>query len=80
VLLALLNPQPGGIGSYATRVRSIINDASKNTTTKEILRLKKQITFWKEQAGRMGESEDLEEVMDDRVPKSAVKSEVKLED
>ncbi|KAG0610249.1 hypothetical protein M758_7G050400 [Ceratodon purpureus] len=65
---------------YATRVRSIINDASKNTTTKEILRLKKQITFWKEQAGRMGEPEDLEEVMDDRVPKSAVKADVKFED
>lgn len=59
------------IGSYATRVRSIINEASKNTTTKEILRLKKQMMYWKEQAGRMGESEDLEEVMDDRVIKAA---------
>ncbi|XP_024397614.1 kinesin-like protein KIN-14I isoform X2 [Physcomitrium patens] len=56
---------------YATRVRSIINEASKNTTTKEILRLKKQMMYWKEQAGRMGESEDLEEVMDDRVIKAA---------
>lgn len=56
---------------YATRVRSIINEASKNTTTKEILRLKKQITFWKEQAGRMGGSEDLEEVMDDRTSPNA---------
>lgn len=53
-------------------MRSIINEASKNTTTKEILRLKKQITYWKEQAGRMGGSEDLEEVMDDRI--SATKS------
>uniref|UniRef100_A0A7I4EPZ7 Kinesin-like protein n=1 Tax=Physcomitrium patens TaxID=3218 RepID=A0A7I4EPZ7_PHYPA len=56
---------------YATRVRSIINEASKNTTTKEILRLKKQIAYWKEQAGRMGGSEDLEEVMDDRGIKTA---------
>jgi hypothetical protein len=57
-------------GSYATRVRSIINEASKNTTTKEILKLKKQIAYWKEQAGRMGGSEDLEEVLDDRVIKT----------
>ncbi|KAG0559984.1 hypothetical protein KC19_10G144700 [Ceratodon purpureus] len=55
---------------YATRVRSIINEASKNTTTKEILRLKKQIAYWKEQAGRVGGSEDLEEVLDERASKT----------
>lgn len=56
--------------SYATRVRSIINDASKNLTTKEILRLKKQVQFWKERAGNLG-GEELEEVVEDRSLKSA---------
>ncbi|KAH9536052.1 hypothetical protein CY35_17G085800 [Sphagnum magellanicum] len=50
---------------YATRVRSIINDASKNLTTKEIARLKKQVLYWKEKAGNFG-AEDLEEVVDER--------------
>lgn len=52
--------------SYATRVRSIINEASKNLTTKEILKLKKQIAHWKEQAGKRPEEEDLEDVSQDR--------------
>ncbi|BBN18600.1 protein MpZWICHEL [Marchantia polymorpha subsp. ruderalis] len=51
---------------YATRVRSIINDASKNLTTKEILKLKKQITYWKEQAGKKPEEDELEEVSQER--------------
>ncbi|CAM6126245.1 unnamed protein product [Calypogeia fissa] len=51
---------------YATRVRSIINEASKNLTTKEILKLKKQIAHWKEQAGKKPEEEDLEDVSQDR--------------
>jgi len=51
-------------------VRSIINDASKNLTTKEILRLKKQVQFWKERAGNLG-GEELEEVVEDRSLKSA---------
>lgn len=36
---------------YATRVRTIKNDASKNESSKEMLRMKKQIEYWKEQAG-----------------------------
>ncbi|CAM6012623.1 unnamed protein product [Sphagnum balticum] len=55
---------------YATRVRSIINDASKNLTTKEIARLKKQVLYWKEKAGNFG-AEDLEEVVDERYLKPA---------
>ncbi|XP_024387891.1 kinesin-like protein KIN-14I isoform X2 [Physcomitrium patens] len=51
---------------YATRVRSIINDPSKNLTTKEILRLKKQVQFWKERAGNPG-GEELEEVVEERL-------------
>lgn len=49
---------------YATRVRSIINTATKNIESKEILRLKKQIAHWKEQAGKKGEEEDLDEIED----------------
>lgn len=36
---------------YATRVRTIKNDATKNESSKDIVRLKKQIDYWKEQAG-----------------------------
>ncbi|GAQ87147.1 Myosin-related protein [Klebsormidium nitens] len=49
---------------YATRVRSIINTATKNIESKEILRLKKQIAHWKEQAGKKPEEEDLDEIED----------------
>eukprot|EP00271_Cylindrocystis_brebissonii_P011446 TRINITY_DN290_c0_g1_i1.p1 TRINITY_DN290_c0_g1~~TRINITY_DN290_c0_g1_i1.p1 ORF type:complete len:1371 (-),score=418.39 TRINITY_DN290_c0_g1_i1:1882-5994(-) len=48
--------------SYATRVRSIVNDASRNVQTRETQKLRKQISYWKEQAGRKGEEEDLEEI------------------
>ncbi|KDP24905.1 hypothetical protein JCGZ_24283 [Jatropha curcas] len=51
---------------YASRVRSIINDASKNISSKEIARLKKLIAHWKEQAGRRGEDEDYEEIQEER--------------
>ncbi|CAK9208920.1 unnamed protein product [Sphagnum jensenii] len=53
---------------YATRVRSIINEASKNLTTKEIVHLKKQISYWKEKAGNFG-GEELEEVVEERYSK-----------
>jgi len=52
--------------SYATRVRSIVNDASKNVTTKEVARLKRMVAYWKEQAGRKADEEDLEEISEDR--------------
>ncbi|KAL5168789.1 Kinesin-like protein KIN-14E [Glycine soja] len=54
---------------YASRVRSIVNDPSKNVSSKEIARLKKLIAYWKEQAGRRGEDEDLEEIQEERQTK-----------
>ena len=55
--------------SYASRVRSIINDPSKNVSSKEVARLKKLVAYWKEQAGRKGEDEDLEEIQEERFTK-----------
>ncbi|XP_061341742.1 kinesin-like protein KIN-14E [Gastrolobium bilobum] len=54
---------------YASRVRSIVNDPSKNVSSKEIARLKKLVAYWKEQAGKRGEAEDLEEIQEDRPTK-----------
>ncbi|KAJ7544255.1 hypothetical protein O6H91_09G070900 [Diphasiastrum complanatum] len=53
---------------YATRVRSITNDPTKNTTTKEIVRLKKLVSYWREQAGKKSE-EELEEIQNEHSPK-----------
>ncbi|KAI4386895.1 hypothetical protein MLD38_004774 [Melastoma candidum] len=53
---------------YASRVRSIVNDPSKNVSSKEVARLKKLVAYWKEQAGRRGDEEDLEEIQDERPP------------
>jgi len=50
--------------TYATRVRAIINDASKNVSTKEMTRLKKALEFWKTKAGEAGE--ELVELPDER--------------
>ncbi len=36
--------------AYATRVRTIKNDVTKNEANKEIQKLRKQISYWKEQA------------------------------
>ncbi|XP_057851588.2 kinesin-like protein KIN-14I isoform X2 [Cryptomeria japonica] len=52
--------------TYATRVRSIINDASKNVTPKEVARLKKLVTYWKEQAGKRVDEEELEDITEER--------------
>ncbi|KAJ1388898.1 Spindle pole body-associated protein Vik1/Cik1, microtubule binding domain [Sesbania bispinosa] len=54
---------------YASRVRSIVNDPSKNVTSKEIARLKKLVAYWKQQAGRGLENEDLEEIQEERPTK-----------
>lgn len=54
---------------YASRVRSIVNDPNKNVSSKEVARLKKLVAYWKEQAGRRGDDEDLEEIQDERHPK-----------
>uniref|UniRef100_A0A5B7AQB9 Kinesin-like calmodulin-binding protein n=1 Tax=Davidia involucrata TaxID=16924 RepID=A0A5B7AQB9_DAVIN len=52
--------------TYASRVRSIVNDPSKNVSSKEVARLKKLVAYWKEQAGRKGDDEDLEEIQEER--------------
>lgn len=52
--------------SYASRVRSIVNDPSKNVSSKEVARLKKLVSYWKEQAGRRGDEEELEEIQEER--------------
>ncbi|KAI3992091.1 hypothetical protein MKX01_014982, partial [Papaver californicum] len=51
---------------YASRVRSIVNDPSKNVSLKEVARLKKLVAYWKEQAGKRGDLEELEEIQDER--------------
>ncbi|KAK1410608.1 hypothetical protein QVD17_37145 [Tagetes erecta] len=55
--------------TYASRVRSIVNDPSKNVSSKEVARLKKLVTYWKEQAGKRGDDEELVEIQDERTPK-----------
>uniref|UniRef100_A0A0E0DJS3 Kinesin motor domain-containing protein n=1 Tax=Oryza meridionalis TaxID=40149 RepID=A0A0E0DJS3_9ORYZ len=56
---------------YASRVRCIINDTSKHVAPKEIMRLKKLIAYWKEQAGKRSEDDDLEEIQEERTPKES---------
>ncbi|KAJ3679611.1 hypothetical protein LUZ60_017622 [Juncus effusus] len=51
---------------YASRVRCIVNDTSKNVSTKEVMRLKKLVAYWKEQAGKKGDLEELEEIQDEK--------------
>lgn len=58
--------------TYASRVRSIVNDPSKNVASKEVVRLKKLVSYWKEQAGRRGDDTDLEEIQEERPPTSKV--------
>lgn len=55
--------------SYASRVRSIVNDPSKNVASKEVARLRRLVAHWKEQAGRRDGDEDLEEIQDERPKK-----------
>ncbi|XP_057470212.1 kinesin-like protein KIN-14E [Actinidia eriantha] len=52
--------------TYASRVRSIVNDPSKNVSSKEVARLKKLVAYWKEQVGKKGDDEDLEEIQEER--------------
>ncbi|KAK8653175.1 hypothetical protein V6N13_127185 [Hibiscus sabdariffa] len=60
--------------TYASRVRSIVNDASKNVSSKEVTRLKKLVSYWKEQAGRRGDEEDYEEIQEERTRKDGADS------
>ncbi|KAG5534424.1 hypothetical protein RHGRI_022523 [Rhododendron griersonianum] len=53
--------------TYASRVRAVVNDPKKNVSSKEVLRLKKLLAYWKEKAGRKGDDEDLEEIQEDRL-------------
>ncbi len=55
--------------TYATRVRTIKNEVTKMESNKELLKVKKQCEFWKEQAGLSPEQRtyvDLEEITDER--------------
>ncbi|AQK47059.1 Kinesin-like calmodulin-binding protein [Zea mays] len=54
---------------YASRVRCIVNDTSKHVAPKEIMRLKKLIAYWKEQAGKRSDEDELEEVKEERISK-----------
>ncbi|KAJ1273357.1 hypothetical protein BS78_06G273900 [Paspalum vaginatum] len=54
---------------YASRVRCIVNDTSKHVNPKEIMRLKKLIAYWKEQAGKRSDEDELEEIQEERVSK-----------
>ncbi len=54
---------------YATRVRTIKNDVSKNEANKDMQKLRRQLEYWKEQAGLTPEQRqyvDLEEIADER--------------
>ncbi|XP_068652513.1 kinesin-like protein KIN-14I [Aristolochia californica] len=55
--------------TYASRVRSIVNDPSKNVSSKEVARLKRLVAYWKEQAGKRSEDEELEEIQEERPAK-----------
>ena len=36
---------------YATRVRTIKNDVSRHEVSKDLVKLQRQVEYWKEQAG-----------------------------
>jgi hypothetical protein len=42
---------------------------NKNVAPKEIMRLKKLIAYWKEQAGKRSEDGELEEIQEERISK-----------
>ena len=55
--------------AYATRVRTIKNDVTKMEASKEMLKLKRQVEHWKEQAGLSPAQRafvDLEDIEDKR--------------
>jgi len=48
--------------TYATRVRTIKNSASKDTASKEMQRLKTALATWRQRAGEVGaETQDIED-------------------
>lgn len=60
---------------YATRVRTIKNDASKNETNKETLKLRKAIEYWKEQAGLQPEQRAAVDMVDITDARSVISEE-----
>ena len=55
--------------TYATRVRTIKNEVTKMESNKEMMKLRRQLEYWKEQAGLSPEQRqyvDLEEITDER--------------
>ncbi|XP_066349876.1 kinesin-like protein KIN-14I [Miscanthus floridulus] len=59
---------------YASRVRCIVNDTSKHVAPKEIMRLKKLIAYWKEQAGKRSDGDELEEIQEERISRDSRQS------
>lgn len=57
-------------------MRSIVNDPSKNVSSKEIIRLKKMISYWKDQAGKRANEdyEELEEIQEQRPVRDSIQS------
>lgn len=56
-------------------MRTIKNDCSRNETNKEVLKLKKQIEYWKEMAGLSPEQREmveLSEITESRVPNDEI--------
>ncbi|XP_077222024.1 kinesin-like protein KIN-14E [Tasmannia lanceolata] len=51
---------------YASKVSSIVNDPSKNVSSKEVIYLKKMVAYWRAQAGKRGDNEELEEIQEER--------------
>uniref|UniRef100_A0A7S0Y9G8 Kinesin motor domain-containing protein n=1 Tax=Polytomella parva TaxID=51329 RepID=A0A7S0Y9G8_9CHLO len=49
---------------YATRVRTIKNDASKNEANRDLIKLKKQIDYWKDQAGLPAGQRDIVDLLE----------------
>ena len=48
--------------TYATRVRTIKNDATKNTANREMVRLKAALAMWRARAGELeGETQEIED-------------------
>lgn len=55
--------------TYATRVRTIKNDVTKNEANKDVIKLRRIVDYWKEQAGLAPEQRhyvDLEDIRDER--------------
>uniref|UniRef100_A0A383VU44 Kinesin motor domain-containing protein n=1 Tax=Tetradesmus obliquus TaxID=3088 RepID=A0A383VU44_TETOB len=63
---------------YATRVRTIKNNALRDEANKDVLRLRKQVDFWKEQAGLLSAeaktAADLSDIADRRCDSPAAAS------